>query len=224
MNFAVRIVDQVPAGVDSITNMATISDDAANGADLVPGDNAATVSTGIDAAPDLMVQKSTQAVVPGSGETVTYEIDYLNQGTQGSTGVGLMETVPNFSVAAGSNPGWEADSIGSGAPCDGVPAGTSCFLDLGMLDAGMSGMATFEVVIESELPVGPQFLINDISIFDDATNGADLVPSDNSFTLSTEIAGSTLYEVPTMSGFGIALLVSIFSILGVVALRRLSIG
>ena len=45
VNFAVTINDPLPAGVTQISNIATISDDGANGADSTPANNSSTDTT-----------------------------------------------------------------------------------------------------------------------------------------------------------------------------------
>ena len=58
VDFVVTVNSQLPLGVVSITNTATIADDGANGADLTPGNNTASDSTPVVAMPDLRVSKT----------------------------------------------------------------------------------------------------------------------------------------------------------------------
>ncbi|MBN2389803.1 MAG: DUF11 domain-containing protein, partial [Anaerolineae bacterium] len=69
--FAVRLVNPLPAGVTVIENTASTTDDGSSGADLDPTDNIDTITTPVDAAPDLIVSKDDNRTVVQPGETLS---------------------------------------------------------------------------------------------------------------------------------------------------------
>ena len=173
-NFAVTVVNPVPAGVDQVSNTATVADDGVNGADPTPANNTASDTTPVDAAPDLTIAKSYTGPTPFPGDTIAFDLDYANDGNQDATGVVLHEEVPPNTTfnAAASTAGWSC--------ADGSPAGTLCDLAVGPLaGAGAGGSAVFAVDLDDPLPPGTSETENCASIDDDGANGADPNPGDN---------------------------------------------
>ena len=84
----------------------------------------------------------------------------------------LTETLPPGSTfnAAGSTAGWTETAPGSGVFEFNVAA----------LAAGTGGTITFSVIVNDPLAAGIDQLVNNVTITDDGTNGADEDPSDNS--------------------------------------------
>jgi len=179
----IRVNDTLPAGVDSLTNTATVTDDGSNGPDPNPADNTATDVDNLDAsaAPDLQITKDDGGMTPSAGEVLVYTLSYGNVGTQGATGVTIEETVPANTTfnAASSSPGWSCPN--------GSPAGTSCNFIVGGLDAGASGSVNFAVTIDDGLPIGTIVIDNITIIGDDGSNGPDLNPNDNQSKVSTTL-------------------------------------
>jgi uncharacterized repeat protein (TIGR01451 family) len=173
VDFGARVVDPLPAGVEQLSNSASIADDGANGADLDPVDNTDGDTTPVEAAPDLALAKSDGDVSTVPGGAVVYALDYANNGSQDATGVLITETVPAHTTfdATGSSPGWIC--------ADGSPAGTLCTFTVGDLAAGDAGSVDFGVRVVDTLPVGLEQLNNNAAIADDEANGADLDPEDN---------------------------------------------
>ena len=181
-NFAVTVVDPLPAGITQIANTASIADDGSNGADPNPSDNSSSDDTPVAATPDLTLQKDDGDARSRAGEVVVYTLSYSNVGDQDATGVVITDTVPANTrfVTAGSSAGWSCANL--------APAGTACNLSIGNLAAGASGSVTFAVQIDDPLPAGVTFVTNTASIADDGSNGADPTPADNSDDDSTPVS------------------------------------
>ena len=174
--FAVKAANTVPAGVDALSDTATVADDGTNGPDSVPGDNSSTDTTPVIAAPDLVIVTDDGGANAVANGTITYQLRYSNAGNQGATGAVIREVVPantRFN-AAGSSAGWSC--------ADASPAGTECTLSIGDLAAGANGVARFAVTVNSPLPSGVKEVTNTSSISDDGTNGADRNPANNTST------------------------------------------
>jgi CSLREA domain-containing protein/uncharacterized repeat protein (TIGR01451 family) len=178
-NFAVTVNNPAAAGLNSISNTASIDhDETAYEEDINLANNTATdTNTTLNAAPDLTVSSKSDGVTNTTpGSTLTYTINYANSGNQGAANVVLTETVPTGTVyvAAGSS-GWSC--------ANGSPGGTVCTLSLGTLNGGgAGGSATFIVTVNSPAVAGQSSIVNIASIADDGANGADATPANNSQT------------------------------------------
>jgi uncharacterized repeat protein (TIGR01451 family) len=180
--FAVSLASPAPAGLSQVSNTASAGDDGANGPDPTPANNSGSDVTPVDATPDLTLVKSDGGASTTAGGTVAYTLSYANAGNQGATGVVLNETVPadtTFNPGA-STAGWSC-----------VPdnnAGSACSLGLGGLDGGgASGNATFAITVDDPLPAGVSQVSNTASLADDAANGPDPTPANNSSSDSTPV-------------------------------------
>lgn len=129
---------------------------------------------------DLAVEKDDGLVTADPGDTVTYDIDYENLGSEGATGVVLTETVPVGTTfhAAGSTAGWTC--------ADGAPAGTTCELAIGNVGAGASGSAAFAVTIASPVPPGTTVIDNTVTI---GGNEEESTTDNNSDDDETSVVG-----------------------------------
>lgn len=193
--YAVTVVNPVPAGVAQISNTVSIADDGANGADPTPGNNTASDTTPVNAAPDLTIVKDDAgaSVVPGG--TVTYTLSYQNVGNQGATGVVLTDVVPaNTTFNAGaSTAGWVCTP--------NTNAGSSCTLAVGALAGGSgSGSASYAVTVVDPVPGGVTQVSNTASVADDGTNGADPTPANNSDGETTPIVAAPDLAVTKSDG------------------------
>jgi uncharacterized repeat protein (TIGR01451 family) len=180
--FAVTVDSPVPAGVTQITNTANVGDDGSNDADPTPGNNTASDTTPVTAAPDLQLSKSDGGARGIPGGTVVYTLIYTNTGNQGATGIVLTDTVPaNTTFNAGaSSVGWTC--------ADGSPAGTICTLSRGGINGGgATSSATFAVTVDDPFPLAEAAITNTASIANDGTNGADATPGNNIASDSTPI-------------------------------------
>ena len=172
VTFAVTVDNPQNAGVDDLANTVTITDDGSNGVDEDATDNTATDTDTLTAAPDLYITKDDGASVVAAGDTVIYTINYGNDGSQDATGVVLTETLPTGAMfdAANSTAGWTETAPGSGV----------YEFNVGALASGATGSVEFAVTVDDPLAAGIDQLVNDVSIVDDGTNGADEDATDNS--------------------------------------------
>ena len=182
VTFSVIVDDPLAAGIDDLVNNVAIADDGTNGADEDPTDNSDSDTDTINAAPDLYITKDDGLAVVATGNTVTYTINYGNNGTQGATGVVITETLPPGSTfnAAGSTAGWTETAPGSGV----------YEFNVGALISGATGSITFSVIVDDPLAAGIDQLVNNVSIADDGTNGPDEDPSDNTDTDTDTISAA----------------------------------
>ena len=174
VNFAITVDDPIAAGLDSIVDMVSITDDGTSGADPTPANNTDADTDVLVAAPDLFVTKDDAQSVVAAGDLVSYTINYGNDGSQGATGVVLTETLPAGVAfdAANSSSGWVETSPGSGVYT----------LSIGDLASGQMGSVTFAVSVDDPLAAGIDQLVNGVVISDDGLNGADEDPTDNQAT------------------------------------------
>ena len=80
VNFAVTIVDPVPAGTSSILNTARVADDGSNGPDPTPIDNEDSETTPLLGTPGLHLTKTDGDVTTVPGGVVVYTLRYWNDG------------------------------------------------------------------------------------------------------------------------------------------------
>ncbi|HMV84203.1 MAG TPA: putative Ig domain-containing protein [Blastocatellia bacterium] len=199
--FAVTVVNPVAAGVNQISNTATIADDGASGADPNSGNNTGSDTTPVNAQPDLSLLKSDNVTTVVLGNTSVYQLVYSNVGNQGATGVVLTETVPANTTF---NPG--ASTAGWGCTPNNN-AGSTCTLAIGSLASGATSSVNFAVTVANTVPQGVTQISNTASIADDGTNGADPTPINNSSTDIDTLGCPTITISPTTlpSGqFGVA--------------------
>jgi len=165
--FAVTLDGVVPAGLAELTNTATLLDDGTNGDDPTPGDDTATETTPIVAAPVLSLTKSDSGSTARPGETVLYSLAFANDGDRDAAGAVLEETVPEHTrfAATPSDTGWTC------TPTAGT-AGSACTLDLGTLAAGSSGAVVFAVTVADPLPDAVDHLLNTATLRDGAGDEA----------------------------------------------------
>ena len=178
----VTVNPTLPAGIELLVNTIQATDDAGNTA-------IAQYANIVDAAPDLVLNKSDGNITVKPGDVLTYTLFYTNAGTQGATGVDIAETVPAHTTfyTPTSNPGWSCPH--------GAPAGTHCAYTIGDLAAEDSGSITFAVRVASPLPAGVEEIENTASIADDGANGEDLNPGDNTYTMTTLIEAAPYLEI-----------------------------
>ncbi|HWQ45898.1 MAG TPA: sortase, partial [Longilinea sp.] len=169
VNFAVTVDPTLPSGVDELYNPTSIDDDHNNGTDPTPSDNSDDDTTPITANPELSVTKDDGVTSTTPGSTLTYTISYSNYGNQTADNVVLTETIPDETLftTTGSTSGW-------------ICTATTCTLNLGSLDPGDTGSATFVVIVDNPVPSGVETIYNYVAIEDDHTNGDETNLTDNS--------------------------------------------
>jgi uncharacterized repeat protein (TIGR01451 family) len=164
-SFVVHVISPAPAGVNNIVNSLAIADDASNGPDPTPGNTAVDTDV-LNAAPDLTVVTSDGGLAAVvPGGVVTYAINYANTGNQDATGVVLSVQ---------------------------LPGGNAFSFNIGNLAVGASGSASVGVVVPANATAP---LTNTVGIADDAGNGADPTPANNTSSDSTDVL-----LAPTITG------------------------
>jgi uncharacterized repeat protein (TIGR01451 family) len=187
IHYAVTVDSTWPAGLTEISNTATVTDDGANGVDPTPGDNSASDTTPIDAAPDIVVTKSDGGITTAPGGTVVYTLTIENVGNQDATGIVLTESVPANAMfnSVTSTPGWNL-------------AGTS--FNVGNLAAGASTTVIYAVNVVNPLPAGVTEIANTASAADDGSNGPDLNLTSNSATDTTPVIATADINITKSDG------------------------
>jgi LPXTG-site transpeptidase (sortase) family protein len=140
---------------------------------------------------DLRIEKTGPATIL-PGDTITYTLDFYNDGNLPATNVTITDEVPVGTTfnAAGSSSGWSCT--------DGDPAGTTCTLvtpDLGsgsgQIPAGSNGSVTFSVIVNDPLAAGIDVISNTTTIEDDGAHGPDPTPDNNEDTWDSTNADAT---------------------------------
>ena len=178
VDFAVTVDATLDAGLDDVALEVTVT---SNEPDSAPGDNVDSHATPIDAAPDLNIAKDDLGSTTTPGGSVGYLLDVGNDGTQGATGVSVLEQVPVGTTfdAGGSDVGWSCS--------DGAAAGSTCEYDIGAMAVGDSALIVFAVQVNPSVPAGFVQVSNTALVGDDGTNGADLTPGDDSDSDTTPV-------------------------------------
>ncbi|MBD0369759.1 MAG: DUF11 domain-containing protein [Pyrinomonadaceae bacterium] len=185
--FAVTVNNPAPAGLNNISNTASIADDGAYEPDVDTSNNSASdTNTVLNAAPAFgTFTKSDGVTSTTPGSTLTYTINYTNTGNQDATGVVLTDTVPTGTTfnAGASTAGWTETPSGSGIYKLTVGA---------VAGGGGTGSATFVVVVNNPVAAGLANIVNNASITDDGTNSPSAVTANASDT-------DTLNAVPDLA-------------------------
>ena len=129
--------------------------------------NLVTVTFCVDPPVDvnLTISKSDGVTEFVAGQTLVYEIEYANSGSQPATNVVITETIP-FATTAGSNPAWSPVGL----------SGSVWTLNIGTVPAGGSGSVSFTGVVDDPVPPGVAAITNVVSLNSDQTTGT--IPND----------------------------------------------
>lgn len=164
VGFTVRIVDFLPSGMDAIANTAVIASDA-NEADMA--NNTATVSTPVEAAPDLRVVKTDGTVDVLADQSLVYDITVVNVGHQAATGVQVVDTLLRGITYVESTPPGVYDAL----------AGTITW-DVGAISDQAPVSFAVRVTVDGDALAG-SVAANRATVLDDGANGMDPNPGDN---------------------------------------------
>ena len=167
--FAVTVTAPAAAGHDDIVNNASIADDGTNGSDPIPGDNSASDTDTLNAAPDYQVTIDDGQTTVTPGQSVTYQVTLTNVGNQDGTGVVLSNLYPkqilhNVLVTGGGT----VDETG----------GTIDW-NIGDLAVGESRSFTITADVRLTIPAGWDTFEHSTTATDDLSNGADATPANN---------------------------------------------
>src|SRR5262249_31368500 len=148
-----QVKSPAAAGVNSITNPAQVADDGNNGADLTPGNNTASDTDTLVAAPDLTITKDDGLTTVTPGHTVTYTLTMSNVGNQNATGVVVTDTLPaNTTFVSASDGGTLANGVVT--------------WNVGALAAGGSVTRTLTVQVNSDISPDVATIANTASVSD----------------------------------------------------------
>ncbi|MEA3210564.1 MAG: hypothetical protein QOE70_3621 [Chthoniobacter sp.] len=187
--FAVTVNTPAPAGLETLTNTASITDDLANGTDPTNDNSATDNNTALNASPDLSILKSDGGVTIGPGGTVTYALTYQNIGNQNAATVKLHETVPTGTTfnAGASDAGWVLVTAGAGGAGS---AGSTYDLTIASLTGGAaSASKNFAVTAGNPFTGGAQ--ISNTATIDYAV-AEDSNPANNTSTDTTVVSSNDL--------------------------------
>jgi uncharacterized repeat protein (TIGR01451 family)/fimbrial isopeptide formation D2 family protein len=176
---SVTVADPVPAGVDSVTNAASVD---------APGDeddsnDEATDEDVVDATPDLTVTKTDGQETALVGETLTYVLTVGNVGDQDATGVLVTDLLPEGTSFVSASDG-------------GTAAAGEVTWPTFSLASGASTTRTVTVTVDDPLPAETVELVNSTTVDDDRANGEDPTPEDNTDT-DTDQTGADLSVAKT---------------------------
>ncbi len=168
VRFTVQISTPLPAGVAALVNTASITFTSAI-TDVLPNNNSSSVSTPVDAQPDLTLVKSDGRTQVLAGDLLTYTLTYSNTGNQAATGVRITDTLVAGLEYVDASPG----AILSGA--------YTVTWDIGALPVNEARTLTVTARVRAD--VQPASVVaNRATIDDDRANGVDINPAGNTFT------------------------------------------
>jgi len=175
--FAVTVSVAPPAQVTSVTNLAVIQDDGANGADPTPTNNIATKTTTINFAPDLAIAVSGETMA-SAGNVTAFTVQYSNLGYNAAQGVVITETLPENTIyhPEDNSVNWILNGSGQYE------------VTVGSLARGASGTLAFNVRVNPSIPSGTTDITDMVAISDDHASGSDPNPANNSASADTPLA------------------------------------
>ncbi|PKO13986.1 MAG: hypothetical protein CVU39_16535 [Chloroflexi bacterium HGW-Chloroflexi-10] len=171
LTLVVAVNATIPETVEELRNVIDIAGQGNNGTEPMENNHDEDADE-LVSVPELVVEKSADGELFAPGETVTYTINYRNEGTQNATNVVITETIPEYTTfnAAASDPRW-------------VCSATSCIITLPLLPApGLgenTGSALFVLVLDSPMQAGVSQINNVVTIADDGANGPEINTENN---------------------------------------------
>jgi len=165
--FSYRLAGAYAAGIENVSTSAKVKHDGLAGIDPDPSDDLAVDTDTLEAAPDLKATLSDDRSSTQPGATLIYHLTVENVGTQDALGVVVVLELPvGTEFFSASHGGTEAGNVVS-FPAFAVAAGESVARSV-----TLRVPATLDPAITSFLATA--------EAHDDGTNGADLLPADNS--------------------------------------------
>lgn len=188
-----NVIDLLPALQDELINVASVTDDGANGTDPTPANNTDSDVTALTASPDYVVTKTDNLLTVTTGDTLTYRIHVKNTGLQDGTGVVMTDTFPAGVL----------DIIDSDGGTVDTSAGTISW-DIGDFAAGDS--LDFFVVarVKDQVTAGFSTFTNVVTVSDDQLNGADPTPSNNTDDDTDTLLAAPDYQLTKDDGITVA--------------------
>jgi LPXTG-site transpeptidase (sortase) family protein len=179
VTFQVTIASPVAAGVDQVENTGAVS--GSDITDLTTN----TVSTPLNAAPDLAIVKTDGISQTSTGATLIYQLTISNNGSQAASGVEVSDVIPDHTTFVSAGDGGVYDS-------------TNRTVTWPLFDLASAASVTRSVSVQVDLviPADVTSLVNNAAVKDDGSNGVDPIPGDNitSDTDGLGRAGKSLVE------------------------------
>ena len=188
--FSVLVDNPAVAGLESIVNTATFTDDGTNGSDPNPSDNTTTDTDTLVAAPDYQVTIDDGQVSVTPGQSLSYTINFTNAGNQNGTGVVVTNTFPiTILDNVVASDGGIVDTLN----------GTITW-NVGILNVGDSRSFTVTANVRNSIAAGVTQFAHETQITDDLSNGADPTPTNNSSSDTDLLAASPAYQIAIDDG------------------------
>ena len=170
-----RVDNPLAITLDSASVTATASFVSATDTDPT-ANNIATDTDTLIAAPELEIIKSDRGITLEPGMDLVYDLDYRNVGTQGASGVTLVEEVPEYTTfnPTLSDSGWNCIDERCSLVVGTVPGGQTTYQT-----------AVFAVTVDETLPAEIETVQNTVLIRDDGTNGTEVSQATVSETTTT---------------------------------------
>ena len=197
---------------EPITNTATVT---GNEPDPDPGNNTSTVVTPVDYVEIEIVKTVDDPPAAGwqRGDLVTWTMTVTNTGTIEATGILLTDEVPDLTTYFPESmtlDGFSLTDADDGDPGIFSIIDNEVTVDLDPIPAGASRVVTFTVAIIQNLSNGVHVIANTATV----TSPTGPVSSN---TVIVEVA---IQGIPTVSGIGVAVLVILIGLAGVMVVRR----
>ncbi len=164
-------VNQVPAGLETLTNTATAFDDGANGPDLDGSNNIAEDIDDVNGDVDLTVTIDDGNTTVSTGDSVVYKVTIDNLGSQFASNTMATITIPaGVSFDSGtSTPGWTCTPDGN--------AGSICTINVGTVTTIAETCVFFGVIVDD--PSNVDEIDISVDVNDDGTSGPELDDTNN---------------------------------------------
>lgn len=179
-----RIIDPVPAGVDQVTNSATVE----HPDDVEPGNDTDSDVTDIDAEVDLVITKTDGVDSAIPGDTLTYDLVVTNTANRGASGVTVTDTLdPSLTFVS---------ATASGTYDPGTRRVT---WSLGVVEVGDVDTLSVTATVNDPLGADVTRIRNTAAVADDGTNGPERNPADNTAT-DVDLTGADLSITKALEG------------------------
>ena len=188
--FAAVVDSPAASGFAQLFNSVAIVDDGTNGPEATNFDNSDVDSTPVLAVPDYQITKDNGLARVSPGERVSYSVVAVNAGNQDGVGVVIVDTFPTDLLK---------NVIASHAGVVDAVNGVVTW-DLGTLHGGESVTLVVEGDVVDSVGDGVVEITNQVTIFDDGTNGADPSPSNGSDSDTDIVVAAPDYEVTKSDG------------------------
>ncbi len=191
-NVVVDLKPTAPAGIETFRNVVNVTSDDI---DPTPADNTASDRDALIAAPDYTISKTDNRNEARPGDTLVYAITVRNTGDQGGTGIVVRDV---FATGVFSS------VIASDGGAVDLAAGTVTW-NVASLAAGETRTLTLTARVQSsfgdfDAKAGNHLIRDTVIVLDDARNGADPTPADNTATDSDDLVAMPELRITNTDG------------------------